>query len=194
MSEAEIRDRLLAYRVSRGWTQVQAAKEAGVGRATVENIETGVNRKPHRATLMKLALAFGVSLDEFLSDRPPKAPGPSLPAEILRREAGHDHLNRSLADTVREGERMGPDEIRERIRELAEESGVLHTALQKPSEHLPPEALAGGSKAAREEIRAVSRGFVARVMVLAEIGGGQELVAEAERIVAEHREANVVPG
>lgn len=91
---------------------------------------------------------------------------------------------------------MGPDQIRGRIRELAEESDVLHVALQKPNEHLPPEVLSSPEalKAAREEIRAVSRGLVARVMALAEIGGGRDLVAEAERIIVEHREANVVPG
>ena len=193
MREGHIRDRLLAYRVSRGWTQVRTAEEAGVGRATVENIETGANRKPHRATLMKLALAFGVSLEEFLSDRPPKASGPSLPAEILRRETGHDHLTRSLAETIEFGQAASTDEIRERIRELEEESTVLHEAVRRLDDHLPSGApkTFQGRKAVREEIRAASKGFVVRVMALAEIGATAELQEEAKQILAEHREVNV---
>lgn len=195
----EIRDRLLAYRVSRGWSQVRMAQEAGVGHATITNIETGANKKPHRATLMKLALAFGVSLEEFLSDRPPKAPGPSLPADLLRRRAGHAYLTGSLTNLVAEAEGMSVPEIRSRLEELSEEAAVLREARLAPSEHFPPQALKSpeATKAARDEIRAVSRGFVARVMALAEVGAekeqsaAEELIAEAERIVAEHREANV---
>ncbi len=194
MSGEHIRDRLLAYRASRGWSQARTAEEAGVSNATVAHIESGFTPNPRRITLHKLAQGFGVSLDEFLSDRPPKASGPSLPVEILRRRAGHDHLTRSLAETVAFGEAAGTDEIRARIRELAEESRVLHEAVQRPTEHLPPEALSTPQalKDARQEIRAVSRGFVPRVMALAEIGATTELQEEADRIVAEAlREANV---
>ena len=169
---------------------MRTAEEAGVGHATITNIETGANTRPHRATLMKLALAFGVSLDEFLSDRPPKAPGPSLPTEILRRRTSHEHLTRGLADLVGEAEGMSVPEIRARIRDLVEEADALREASLRPSEQLPqevrktPQAL----KAAREEIRAVSRGLPVRVMALAEIGAekeeaeAQDLIAEAERI------------
>jgi transcriptional regulator with XRE-family HTH domain len=199
LSDGNLRDRLLAYRVARGWSQVRTAEEAGVGHATITNIETGANTRPHRATLMKLALAFGVSLDEFLSDRPPKPPGPSLPGEILRLETGHDHLARNLTSLVAEAEGMSVQQIRDRIRELSEEAAALRQARLVPSAHLPQEALETPQalKAAREEIRGVSRGFVVRVMALAEVGAEKEeaaaedLIAEAERIVAEHREMNV---
>lgn len=191
MEKVDVGERLLLYRDSRNWSQERTAEEAGVSPTTITHIETGQSPNPRRVTLRRLARAFGVSLEEFESDRPPKRSGPSLPAEILRRETGHDHLTRSLADTIDEGERMSHDEIRERIREIVAESWVLHRAVREPSDHLPPEALGKQSKATREEIRTVSRGLVARVMVLAEIGGGKELIDEAERAVAEHQEANV---
>jgi len=193
LSNGNIRDRLLAYRVARGWSQVRTAEEAGVGHATITNIETGANTRPHRATLMKLALAFGVSLDEFLSDNPPKAPGPSLPGSLLRSRTGHDHLMRSLAETIAFGEDASQEEIKARLRDLSEEKAVLREASRKPREYLA-ESMENPTKlkAARKEIEAVAKGFVVRVMALAEIGGGKDLVADAERIIAEHREANVL--
>jgi transcriptional regulator with XRE-family HTH domain len=65
---------LLAYRADRGWSQARLVEESGVAGATIAHIETRANKNPRRITLMRLAQAFGVSLDEFLSDRPPKAP------------------------------------------------------------------------------------------------------------------------
>jgi hypothetical protein len=141
---------------------------------------------------VKLAMAFGVSLEEFLSDRPPKRGGPSLPALILRSRAGHDHLSRSLSDLVAEAEDMTIPEIKARMRELTEESRVLHAAVQRPREYLPPETLENPEslKTAREEIRAVSRGYVARMISLAGVGvqheeeAAEELRAEVDRLLA----------
>lgn len=74
MEGADVRDRLLAYRADRGWSQARLAEESGVSETTIAHIETGANKRPRRITLMRLAQAFGVTLDEFLSDGLPKAP------------------------------------------------------------------------------------------------------------------------
>jgi transcriptional regulator with XRE-family HTH domain len=83
----DIRDRLLAYRADRGWSQAKTAEESGVAPATIAHIETGANKRPRRITLMRLAQSFGVSLDDFLSDGPPRAPhiqeAPQLQLEVL---------------------------------------------------------------------------------------------------------------
>jgi hypothetical protein len=132
----------------------------------------------------------------------PKALGPSWPRLLLRNRAGHDFLTHSLADTVAFAEAASQAEIKARIQALAEEQAVLHEASRKPREYLPglfgpppsgktlPHADIEEVKAAREEIKAVAKGFVVRVKVLAEIGGRKDetgdskaLMAEAERIL-----------
>jgi len=70
----DTRDRLLAYRADRGWSQAKTAEASGVSPATIAHIETGANKRPRRITLMRLAQAFGVSLDDFLAADPPKKP------------------------------------------------------------------------------------------------------------------------
>jgi transcriptional regulator with XRE-family HTH domain len=96
LPDAEIRDRLLAYRLARDWTQAQTAEKAGISPTTIAHIETGANTNPRRATLMRLAMAFGVNLDEFLSDGPPKAPAAQRPAWVL--DARLEQARRSLED------------------------------------------------------------------------------------------------
>jgi transcriptional regulator with XRE-family HTH domain len=71
LPKTEIRDRLLAYRIARGWTQVQTAQRAGISPTTIAHIETGDTDNPRRITLMRLAQAFGVSLEEFVGEAPP---------------------------------------------------------------------------------------------------------------------------
>ena len=183
------RDQLLAYRAARGWSQVRTAEETGVSPATIAHIERGFQKNPRRVTLMKFAQGFGVPLDEFLSD-PPKGRGPSLPERITASRTGHSYLTHTLSETIAFGQAASTEAIRTRIRELVEESRVLHEADRKPTEYLPAEAMESPAtlKAARNEIKDVRRGFVVRVMALAEIGGGKDLLAEAERIVAEHQE------
>jgi len=106
LQNTEVRDRLLAYRVARGWTQVRTAEEAGISPTTIAHIETGANTNPRRATLMRLAIAFGVSLDEFLSEGPPKAPAAQRPAWVLdmRLEHARHSLEDFNADRRREAE------------------------------------------------------------------------------------------
>ncbi len=205
MDGEHIRDRLLAYRASRGWSQARTAEESGVSNATVAHIESGFSPNPRRITLMKFAQGFGVSLDEFLSDNPPKAAGPSfLPRLLLRNRAGHDFLTHSLAETVAFATSASQDEIRARLRDLSEEQAVMREALRHMTEYVPelfgpppngkklPRAKdIGEVKRAKKEIRAVAGGFVLRVRVLAEIGATQDVLAEAERILLETEHAAV---
>jgi len=55
---------LLVYRDLRGLTQATLAKQAGVNRVTVAEIETG-RKQGSVATLRALANSLGVSLDEI---------------------------------------------------------------------------------------------------------------------------------
>jgi transcriptional regulator with XRE-family HTH domain len=113
LQNVEIRDRLLAYRVARGWTQARTAEEASISPTTIAHIETGANINPRRATLMRLAMAFGVSLDEFLSAGSPKAPAAQRPAWVLdmRLEQARRSLEDFNADRLREAE-MGVVRVR----------------------------------------------------------------------------------
>src|SRR5262245_58538546 len=53
-------------RERRGLTQVQLAKQAGLPRSTVSQVETGAGN-PTLAVLARLARALGVSIEELLS-------------------------------------------------------------------------------------------------------------------------------
>lgn len=149
--EGNIRDRLLAYRADRGWSQARTAEESGVAPATIAHIETGANRRPRRITLMKLAQSFGVSLDDFLSDGPPAAPRGIEPGAarlelaklfdaepaVRRRalqEATPEEVGRYLLDLERARETASrePDEddtpdTRRQLVEYAEQLGRMRT-------------------------------------------------------------------
>ena len=73
MEGVDIRDRLVAYRADRGWSQARLVEESGVSGATIAHLETGANKRPRRITLTRIAQGFGVSLDDLLSDEPPRA-------------------------------------------------------------------------------------------------------------------------
>jgi len=103
-----LRDRLIAYRADRGWSQARLVEESGVSGATIAHIETGANKRPRRITLMRLAQAFGVSLDDFLSDGPPKAPQapeiPPLQLEVMYAE-DDEATRRRVLEAASEAER-----------------------------------------------------------------------------------------
>ena len=54
-------------RLERDWTQAELGKRAGIDGKNVSNYETG-NLRPSERTLQKFAQAFGLALDELLSD------------------------------------------------------------------------------------------------------------------------------
>ena len=49
-----------------GWSQQKLAEEAGLSYTVITKIEQGVAKRPSIQTMMKLADAFGISLDELV--------------------------------------------------------------------------------------------------------------------------------
>lgn len=107
MEGVNLRDRLIAYRADRGWSQATLVEKSGVSGATIAHIETGANTRPRRITLMRIAQAFGVSLDDFLSDAPPKAPqGPEVPPlELEAMYVADDAARRRALEAASDEER-----------------------------------------------------------------------------------------
>jgi len=57
---------LKGYRNKKGWSQEKLAREAGVSYQTVIKIERGYIRSPRLDTILKIAKALGVSLDNLI--------------------------------------------------------------------------------------------------------------------------------
>jgi transcriptional regulator with XRE-family HTH domain len=62
---ATLAECLKRARIKRGWTQVQLAEKAGLHYMLVTKIEQGVSNEPTIKTMIKLANALGVTLDEL---------------------------------------------------------------------------------------------------------------------------------
>src|SRR4026209_1624441 len=88
-------DNIRALRETRGLSQQQMAKAAGVPRATWTHLESGA-ANPTLAVLIKVANALQVRLDELLAAPPP-------PARLLR--AGPPRAPRRPAREIRAGRR-----------------------------------------------------------------------------------------
>ncbi|NCP12022.1 MAG: helix-turn-helix transcriptional regulator [Sphingomonadales bacterium] len=54
------------YRDARGWTQADLAEIVGVSRKTINTVENGIF-VPSTVIALKLAAAFGVSVEELFS-------------------------------------------------------------------------------------------------------------------------------
>lgn len=61
-----ISKRLKELRKKRNWTQQKLAEKAGVSFNAITKIEQGAAEYPTLRTLLKLADAFGISLDELV--------------------------------------------------------------------------------------------------------------------------------
>lgn len=61
-----IAKRLKELRKKAGWTQQKLAERAGLSYNTITKIEQGAATKPIIQTIIKIADAFGVSLDELI--------------------------------------------------------------------------------------------------------------------------------
>jgi transcriptional regulator with XRE-family HTH domain len=89
---------LRQLRESRGLTQQQMAKLAGLPRATWSHLESG-EANPTLAVLQKTAMALSVTLEELLST--PRATGRFYPAGSLPvRERGRAQIRRLLPDPI----------------------------------------------------------------------------------------------
>ena len=56
-------------RKKRGWTQQKLAEEAGLCYAIICKIEQGISQEPTINTLIKIADAFDINMDELIGRR-----------------------------------------------------------------------------------------------------------------------------
>ena len=61
-----LEQRIKQVRKKVGWSQQKLAEKAGLSLAVITKIEQGVAKRPSIQTMMKLADAFGISLDELV--------------------------------------------------------------------------------------------------------------------------------
>jgi len=61
-----IAKRLKELRKKSGWSQQKLAEKAGLSYNTITKIEQGAATKPTIQTMIKVADAFGISLDELV--------------------------------------------------------------------------------------------------------------------------------
>jgi len=54
------------FRSQKGWSQQKLAEKAGLSFNTITKIEQGIGTSPTLKTLIKLADAFGVGVDELI--------------------------------------------------------------------------------------------------------------------------------
>ncbi len=175
MEGVDLIDRLLAYRADRDWSQARLSEESGVAAATIANIERGTNPRPRRITLMRFAQAFGVSLDEFLSDAPPKGPGVPL-GPALELEAMY------VADAAARREALEGASDEERERYAATIDRVIVSVLRGIPEW------EGGHQEARETREALWR-HISRLMTLHAEATGEDEEPPQEDLagfIAEH--------
>jgi len=64
-----IEQRLRQLRKKAGWSQQKLAEKAGLSYNVITKIEQGVAKRPTIQTMMKLADAFQISLDELVGRR-----------------------------------------------------------------------------------------------------------------------------
>ena len=75
--------RVRAARLARGWSQTKLAEEAQISTAVIRRIESGEGQEPSFNSVARMVIAFGISLDLFLTDDgqtglpPPPPRGPT---------------------------------------------------------------------------------------------------------------------
>jgi transcriptional regulator with XRE-family HTH domain len=65
---------LKRLRKDRAWTQQKLAEKAGMSYVIITKIEQGVSKEPTILTMIKLADALGVPLDELVGRTAPRRP------------------------------------------------------------------------------------------------------------------------
>jgi len=61
-----LEQRIKQVRKKAGWSQQKLAEKAGLSLAVITKIEQGIAKRPSIQTMMKLADALGISLDELV--------------------------------------------------------------------------------------------------------------------------------
>lgn len=72
MSNLDLAGRLKKIRKDRGWSQQKLAEKAGVSYVVITKIEQNVSKEPTIISMVKLADALGVALDELVGRTPPR--------------------------------------------------------------------------------------------------------------------------
>jgi transcriptional regulator with XRE-family HTH domain len=67
-----IGDHLRRLRNSKGWSQQKLAEEARLSFTVISKVEQGVTTDPSISSLVKIADALGVTLDEVVGRTPPR--------------------------------------------------------------------------------------------------------------------------
>src|SRR5262245_40379608 len=86
-------ERIVRFRLWRGWSRVDLARRLGVRRDRLAKWELGKNPPPV-AMLAPLARALGITVDELVTGEPPA--GDVLTAEQWKELAGHVEALRTL--------------------------------------------------------------------------------------------------
>ncbi|MCO6541590.1 MAG: helix-turn-helix transcriptional regulator [Lactobacillus sp.] len=60
---------LRQYRVSKGLTQAELAKRAGVSRTIISGLESGTSKVTTTETLLKLAKGLGTTVEDIFFDK-----------------------------------------------------------------------------------------------------------------------------
>jgi transcriptional regulator with XRE-family HTH domain len=106
-------ERLVELRGQKALTLHDLEEASGVGADAISKIENG-HRKPHPATVRKLARALGVSVEDLS--------GPTnWRAQFLKQEAGHTTRLAEIAGRVRETLEAGELEYTARFLEILDE-------------------------------------------------------------------------
>lgn len=150
------------------------AVAAEVSVTTISNIESGKNTHPQRATVRRMARAFGVNLEDFYVGPSPKADGPSLVVQLLRDGPGHAYIVQTIPEMAAEAEDMTADQVRGRLDDLRAEHAFLKEAERDRRRF---------TKLQRDQLKKARRGYLVRALNLATIGGLAE--QDRDRIVAE---------
>jgi len=67
-----IREQVKKYRTKAGWSQQKLAEKAGLSYNVITKIEQGNSKKPALDTIIKIAQAFDITLDELVKTRSKK--------------------------------------------------------------------------------------------------------------------------
>ena len=70
----DLAGRLKRLRRDRDWSQQRLAEAAGVSYMVITRIEQGLSKEPTILSMVKLADALGVTLDELVGRTPPRHP------------------------------------------------------------------------------------------------------------------------
>jgi transcriptional regulator with XRE-family HTH domain len=73
-SNLDLAGRLKKLRKDRDWSQQKLAEAAGISYMVITKIEQGISTEPTIGSMVKLADALGVTLDELVGRTPPKRP------------------------------------------------------------------------------------------------------------------------